>query len=712
MSLLDINIRSSYDSENTDFARDFFVPVLSHAVSYDRAVGYFSSSALVSITRGLYHFFKKGGRLRVLASPFLSKEDYRAIETGEKNRSEAALDALLRSLESPKTEEEIDRLNILAYMIASGRCEIRIAFTKNSMAMYHEKIAVITDEEGNAIAFTGSLNETGMAFHENYESIDVYRSWSADAERVAEKKEKFESLWDGRNSRITTKRFVEIEKHVIKRYLRKERPLSIPKSEKTRTTNKGPIQPDNIQLYEYQMQAVANFMGMNGRGIFAMATGSGKTITALSAMTELSQSLNNNLGVLIVVPYRHLIDQWLKDIRAYGISHPIICCGDSPMDWQLALHLALTRLENRGQDPFFCAIATVATFSSEKFQFCLNRYENEPLLIIADEAHNLGASKAQKALRFNYLYRLALSATFDRHHDTDGTQVLYDFFGKICIEFTLKQAIDGGFLTPYEYHPIFVSMSDNERAEYISLTKKIGRAMAKNNGESSQQAEMLEIKRSRLIANIKSKIPAFVQAIRPFVKDSFILVYCGPSVSYDPTLEELRTDNYSKSQIEQIVREVSQLGMTVITFTSSKNSEDRERIKRVFASGSIQVLVAIKCLDEGVSISGIQKAFILASTTNPKEYIQRRGRVLRKAEGKEKADIYDFVVLPYPIESLDYKTFLEIQDFQRLVANELMRYREFSELSLNDISLESIFLQLCSRFQLDPSLPSLLPERC
>lgn len=151
--------------------------------------------------------------------------------------------------------------------------------------------------------------------------------------------------------------------------------------------------------------------------------------------------------------------------------------------------------------------------------------------------------------------------------------------------------------------------------------------------------------------------------------------------------------------------------MTVITFTSSKNAEERERIKSVFASGSIQALVAIKCLDEGVSISGIEKAFILASTTNPKEYIQRRGRVLRKAEGKEKADIYDFVVLPYPIEPLEYKTFQEIQDFQRLIANELMRYREFSKLSLDNISLESIFLRLCSKFQLDPSSPSLLFER-
>ena len=637
------------------------------------------------------------------------------IEEGYRQREEVVQGALLRQLLDPTNESEIDRLNLLAAMISEGKCDIRIAMMQENRALYHEKIGIIEDDEGNRVAFQGSLNETRSALYGNFESIDLFFSWSgeSDAVRVQDKVDAFDRLWSNRWTKVKTFKFTELESAIVKKYLRPERELvdvdlKEGKSAEPIEVNEGPKPPAWLKLYPYQKLAVENFMSAKGRGIFDMATGTGKTLTALSAMTVLSASLGHVLGVVIVVPYKHLVAQWLEDIEAFGIDNPIACYSDSKQNWTISLKFALRSLRLRREDSFFCCITTTATFASEKFQQIITSANTRPLLLIADEAHNLGAGKTRGALTPVFDYRLALSATLERHHDAEGTSVLRNYFGDSCIEYGLGRAIEEGFLTPYEYYPIFVTMSSEERDAYGELTKKIGRALNAGSSELTESAKRLLIDRARLIANIKAKIPALCKALEPFKHESNILIYCGASVSFSTDVGALPDDYGEEAQIDEVVREASNMGMKVSTFTSQKNGHQREQLKMMFAQGAIQALVAIKCLDEGVSISGIQKAFILASSTNPKEYIQRRGRVLRLAKGKKKAEIYDFIVLPFSMEDTKSKLIKELEPYRRLVANELSRYREFSTLSRNIVFNNAEFLKLCTAYQLDISLPNLM----
>ena len=717
MGLKDLLIKPSYRSAHDDFAVDFFIPTLSVSSRYDRAVGFFSSTSLAQVTRGLFPFFMNGGHLRIVASPHMSEDDYQAIESGYKKRAEIIEDSLLRTLLEPRNDEELDRLNLLANMIASNLCDIKIAIMDASRGIYHEKIGLISDNEFNTLAFTGSLNETGTALNENFESIDVFTDWKndSDADRVLLKKEAFESLWNNQTKGVHCFEFSSISRNIVEKYLRRDRELK--NSDKpislfdSNCTNKGPSLPSWLKLHDYQKKAVDNFIKNNGTGLFDMATGTGKTLTALSAMTALSIQLNHVLGVIIVVPYVHLVTQWIEDIHAFGIKRPIIAFSETPQkDWQSELRSGLRDLSFNISNPFFCCITTTATFSTLKFQNIIQKANGLPLLLIGDEAHNLGSTRTKKYLIEIYKYRLGLSATLERHHDKDGTILLERFFGERCIYYDLERAILEKHLTPYEYYPVFVTMNEEERRAYVDLSRKIGKALASSEHELSPQAQNLLIERSRLIANIQGKINALNKSIEPFINSKNILIYCGASATFTTELPSL-PDSYAEiAQISQVVSLLSNKGMLVSTFTSSKNNLERDQIKKAFAEGDIQALVAIKCLDEGVNITGIQKAFILASSTNPKEYIQRRGRVLRLSPNKDKAEIYDYIVLPYDITDSSHMTFEELKHFRRHVANELIRYKEFARLSLNKTYSGLNFHQLCNHYQLDPTTDNLLGD--
>ena len=717
MSLRAHNFLPRYKSESHDFVSDFFVPALNDAIRYDRAVGYFSSTALVSISRGLYSLVQNGGSIRIIASPELSQSDYEAIEQGYKSRGEVAGEALLRSLKAAQSDEDIDRLNLVANLIAAKRCEIKIAIQRSRPGIYHEKIGIIEDLEGNMIAFTGSLNETANAFESNYESISVFCDWQV-KEYVDTYASDFEDLWNDRSKKVEVKKFDLIDKAIIDKYLRADRKLvshdkitAVPNIKEV-TMPYGPVMPQWLNLHSYQKLAVEAFEKHDGQGIFDMATGTGKTLTALAAMTTISHKINNALGVIIVVPYVHLIEQWIQDIKAFGITDTIACSA-SNKTWPEELHSAVRFLQFK--DKFFCCITTVATFCSSKIQDLLQRYIEKPLMLIADEAHNLGANKAQETLRNSHFrYKLALSATLSRHHDEDGTAFLESYFGKKCIEYDLKQAIDEGFLTPYEYHPIFVSMSAEERDNYADLTAKIGKALnATNQSEKkiSEAAEKLMIQRSRLIANVSSKIDALAKTIEPFKAESNILIYCGSAGKPSYENDFYYDDKSEIDQIEEVVKLVSEYNMSVLEFTSKKSAKNREVAKEFFSNEQIQVLVAIKCLDEGVNITGIKKAFILASSTNPKEYIQRRGRVLRRSPGKERAYIYDFIVLPYPLNACLNMSNDEKKLYRRLVQNEMGRFKEFASLCMNKTLNLADLTNICSFFKIDSSIP-LEKETC
>ena len=287
-------------------------------------------------------------------------------------------------------------------------------------------------------------------------------------------------------------------------------------------------------------------------------------------------------------------------------------------------------------------------------------------------------------------YRLALSATIERYRDEEGMAILKKYFGSTpCISFTLKDAIQKGFLTSYYYYPVVCYLDADELERYNDLTRLIIKngGASKENTEKNPYVEMLLIKRARIISGCKDKVAKLIEAIEPYKKEKNILVYCG-ATKYD---NDKINDDDDVRQIEEVNgRLYHELGMKVHKFTSSESKEEREDIKRRFASGDLQVVTAIKCLDEGVNIPAIQKAFILASSTNPKEYIQRRGRVLRRAKGKEYAEIFDFITLPRKLDTVQFCDKHQLEADLSLVRKEFNRMLDFAETARNPLAIDDL----------------------
>ncbi len=720
MSLKDHLIKSEYRSLIDDMVRDFYIPCLENAVSYRRAVGFFSSSSLVEVSQGIAKMAQNGGEIRIVASPYLSDEDIEAIKTGYENRKEVIEQALLRQLHEPVNYYASERMNMLANLVADGILDIRIAYTmdRSGMGMYHEKMGIIEDDEGNVIAFSGSNNESATAMSINYETMDVFRNWgdSSEKERVQLKCNAFHSIWNNNEPNIEVMEFENITKALIEKYRRKSTNFNIDKeeypdgvsAEGERSIDKttiAPRIPEGFELRDYQVEAIDKWEEQDFKGIFDMATGTGKTYTGLGAAARLSKRLEDRLALIIVCPYQHLVEQWVEDIVLFGMK-PIIGYSSSiQRSWKKNLESAIRdqKLKVRKRE-FFCFVTTNATFSSEFVQNQLSKIRSDILLMV-DEAHNFGADNLRRLLLPNYKYRLALSATLDRHGDPEGTEALYRYFGGKCIEYSLEKAIGEGKLTPYKYYPVIVSLSDIELQEYDNLTTQIAKCLTKDKrGKTvlSEKGKRLALQRSRLVAGASGKIQALEKYIMPYIEDKHILVYCGATTVFDGNQENMQIDNDEIRQIDLVTDLLgNKLHMKVSQFTSKENVEERNILKREFADGSnLQALIAIKCLDEGVNIPKIKTAFILASTNNPKEYIQRRGRVLRLAEGKDYAEIYDFITLPRKLDEVTGITEEQMKRELTLVKNELCRAEEFARIALNSVTASAIIDDIRTAYDL------------
>lgn len=709
MSFQELDIKKEYRSLLDSVAKDFYIPLLSQAVKYQRAVGFFSSSSLVEISKGISELAKNGGKIQLVASPYLSDEDVEAIKSGYAMRDQVVKEAIRREMTEGKTPFEKARLNLLANLISDNILDIKIAFTEDSdrMGMYHEKMGIITDAEGNRVAFAGSMNESATAMTLNYESIDVFCSWKGEEDRVIAKENAFASIWNDTEPNIKIIDFPELKQEIIEKYKRSVPDFEIDKKEYAPDIDTvlhtdlgvyseyGPKFPEWFKLHDYQDEAITEWQKRNYRGIFDMATGTGKTYTGLGALTTLSKNIGHKLAAIIVCPYQHLVEQWVEDILKFNID-PIIGYSDSKQkDWPKRLKDAIRdqKLKVRGKE-FFCFICTNATFSSDYVQTQLAKIKSDTLLMV-DEAHNFGAPYLSCLLYDNYKYRLALSATLDRHNDEEGTAKLYDFFGEKCIEYTLDRAIEEKKLTKYKYYPIVVTLTEEELEAYDNLSYEIGKCIMKGkNGKMklSSRGEKLALKRSRIVAGAKNKLTMLEEVIQPYIHDKHILVYCGATKGLEQNQDRTDVDSEDIRQIDAVTDLLgNKLGMEVSQFTSKESVEEREVLKREFSAGdTLKVLIAIKCLDEGVNIPKIKTAFILASTTNPKEYIQRRGRVLRLAEGKEYAEIYDFITLPYDTESVTSLTEAQVKRNSTLVKNELRRAEEFSRIAVNMVESASL----------------------
>lgn len=717
-----INILRSYKTNKNDVVKEFYIPVLQRSVLYKRAVGFFSSTALVELSKGIAGLVKNQGKIRFIVSPLLSAEDIEAINKGYEERKVIS-DALERELREPQNQSEKERLGWLSQLISNGILEIKVAFTppQKTTGMYHEKIGIIYDENGNKVAFTGSMNETINAFHNNYESIVVFNSLvSTDSQRVNDLEEDFDTLWASREPNITVIEFPKVIKDRLKPYEKHvknggrgslDEPDQLDQFEYEDLLELKPLQagvpaiPRGVSLHEYQLDAINNWANNLYRGIFDMATGTGKTYTGLGAAARLFDD-TKRLAVIIVAPYQHLVDQWVEDIVKFNMK-PTIGYSSSPQkDWK-------KRLENDifdfqlGIIDAMCFVTTNATFSSDFVQKKLNSLGKNTLLIV-DEAHNFGSTHLSLSLNPNFEYRLALSATLERHGDPQGTQVLKSYFGSKCIEYGLERAIREGKLTPYYYYPITVYLEEDELEIYKDLSYKISKEChVGKNGELkiTDKGKRLLLSRARVVAGARQKLTALKKAIEPYKDDSHMLIYCGATKTATYESDTFDPDDEGERQIVAVSKLLgNELKMKVTHFTSSESAAEREQIKHQFAEADpYQAIVAIKCLDEGVNIPSIKTAFILASTTNPKEYIQRRGRVLRLAPQKPYAVIYDFVTLIKPLDAVDQFE----SDYlcgRALAKRELSRLKEFGDIALNSRDSHQLISAIEETYELDSEL--------
>ncbi|KGX91724.1 DEAD/DEAH box helicase family protein [Pontibacillus marinus] len=696
MSFLHINLKESYRSSEDNVIENFYLPILQGAVLYRRAVGYFSSSALIDISKGISGLLRNNGKIQLIASPNLDKEDIEAIHKGYSEREKLIENKIIKELKSEKSYYEKERLNYIAHLISNQQLDIKIAFLNNgenkNIGLYHEKIGIVYDHEGNRIAFNGSLNETHSAFINNFESIDVFFSWNGnDINRVNNKESDFEKLWNNETKNIEIIDFPHLCRQELMNFkkdtLAEEKELY--KLNKATEDNQDlPFIPHEVKLYDYQEKAIQVWEEQNFQGIFNMATGSGKTFTSLGGLVRLSRHLNYNIFIVIVVPYQHLAEQWSDEVQVFNFDPIIAYSSSSQRNWRRKLRDAVIDF-NLGLSKVVTLISTNATYMTDFIQKQLSKVKGEVVLVV-DEAHNFGAASLSEFLLPSIKYRLALSATLERHQDEEGTNKLYDYFGEKCIDYGLKEAINDNKLVKYYYKPIVTTLNETELENYITLSKEIGRNMIdKGNGkkELNTRGKKVALERSRLVAGAINKIEILKELLlkneQPFEELKHALVYCGATTLYD--FDSNEDSNEQVKQIEAVMSLLGhELGIKAAKITAEEDMSERKKLLTKFSEGhDIQTLVAIKCLDEGVNIPEIDKAYILSSSSNPKEYVQRRGRILRKAPNKHTAVIYDFITLPRSLDTVRNIPLSQLNSDYSLVLKEIVRIREFAELSLN-----------------------------
>lgn len=659
-----ISLKKTYSSTSDNLLTDFYIPVLKESILYKRITGFFSSTSLLMASQGIAHFFANGGYYQLISGVVIENKDYEAMVKGLKTTEEVIMGRITFDVNKLENELEKDHLKILSWLISTKKLKIKIAvLPENSIGLFHEKIGIFEDKEHNNISFSGSINESGAGWSGNIEEFKVFRSWVDEEEDYLNRDIlKFSDYWNNNIKSFSVIDLPEaLEKQLLK--IRPENEIDFRAIIK-KITNETELRRE---LHDFQKEAILKWEENNYKGILEMATGTGKTFTALGAVKSVFAH-NKEYCAIIVVPYKHLVTQWLKDIKQELTGSIVIEVHGDTRGWKEKLPKFLQDY-NDGFIDKLVIVAVYDSLSSKDFIKKLNNSFNinKTYMIIADEVHNFGATKYSNGMIEAIKMRLGLSATPSRWFDEVGTQKLLNYFDKTVYEYTLKMAIANNYLTPYEYFPLTVQMDLDEFEEYSELTKKIIRSISisKNKSEEDVYLKLLTIKRSKILRKSKAKLIAFkklISELKTEGKIDHLLVYCD-----------------SDEQMVEAQKIINELGIISHRFTERETMEEREQILDSFDNGLYECLVAMKCLDEGVNVPSTRIAIILASSTNPREYVQRRGRVLRKYPGKTKAIIYDFIVIPP--EKMDDEFFFSVE--QKILKKELNRVQEFLDTATN-----------------------------
>lgn len=676
--LSDVTIGQSYSTSEADLIRDFYLPCLAEATTYDRAVGYFRASLFAIVGVALSDFAERGGIMRLICSPSLKKEDAEAILAGIETREvldNAATREVRLLLQDPRN---LPVTSLLATLISLGSLELRIAHRPMQSGIFHAKIGVLSDGE-NTISFSGSSNETFSAWDRtgNYESFEVFRSWDDDssADRVSRHRARFERLWNGDESGVETMSFPEAARRDILRFqderglvhalgaVRDEALKSLPR------TGSGDFVVGSAGtriLMKHQTDVLDEWTAASYCGIVKHATGAGKTVTALEAIRRWTSESRPSV---VVVPSEILVRQWLAEAETeFGPSVALLQAGagEGIARWTSALP------DHTRDDPDLgprLTIATIQTASSPTFRGLLQGGEH--LLLVIDEVHRSGAPTFSRVLEIEAGGRLGLSATPERYGDPDGTRRILDYFGGILKpEFGLQDAIDAGRLVPYDYHVHRVALDAWEMEEWKESTQRIRDAYARLPAIDGAKVltnafKLMLIQRSRIAKKAAAKVSLAHDVLRDHYSDGDSwLIYCDDT-----------------DQLDLVAQAIDDLGLSPLVYHSSMAGAQAETLE--YFARNRGVLVAIKCLDEGVDIPSVNAALVLASSTNPREFIQRRGRVLRKDVGKHSAVVRDALVVPDGTSETG-------DDTATLIRTELRRALEFARGARNAGTLHEL----------------------
>lgn len=696
--LNDVVFKHSYSSGYEE-PKEFFTEALIESSSFDLGLGFFSSSGIRSLAYGFALFIANGGKMQVVINHILNKEDKEAIKKGQAHLVDDFEDRILSDITRltkilSKANEHF--FHCLSYLISIGRIEF-VATVSTKGGLGHDKYGIFTDEKGNKVAFIGSANFSQSALELNGETITVFTS-PDDDKRIEEYQTLFNESWcndtphlihipidevktyikdkfpktsieellqNGYNLRITEK---ENTGSMINKY---HKPLSLRLLDKLELKEQEPHFPFPEER-TIQKDAYDAWITNGKNGVFAMATGSGKTVTALNCLRKQYKE-NGFYKAIIVVPTQALAIQWQQEAEAFNFQNIVSTHTDK--EWKNTLSRYITR-SLLDQTKSIIVITTYATFNRKDIQLFINKTKGiDTFIYIADEAHNIGSPASLKHLPEMIKWRIGLSATPERIYDDFGSDKLYEFFNsrppEYTYRYTMKQAIDESILCHYEYYPIFVELTNCEMEEYENISTQLRKFIDSDTGKYKPEAEMLLLKRKQIIHKAQNKkvaISELLEDLKQKRKLDYTFVFVPEG--YEPDYSEKDLYNIEQEDIH-IIDEYAQMfkehGYSYHKYISGL--DDAPSILKSFSDGDIQILLSMKCLDEGVDIPRAEHAIFCSSTGNPRQFVQRRGRVLRKSKEKDKAKIWDLIVTPPNIanDSADIDRNMFISEVKRIV---------------------------------------------
>ena len=681
-------------------AGEILIPGFRAATSVRGAFGWFTVGWIERLAPGLAVYLNRKGTdpIEFTVAPALFPNERAAVERGERmTRNEAAQLIVDMFVTGRVNASALARhaLDCLAWMIAKDRLLLRIA-VPTPESNYHPKIWLF-DDGLNQVLARGSGNATGRGVAGGVEHVDVDVSWTRESQdRVMKGIAMLDAWSQGESDGI--EEVVELPEALARDIIRTapEEPPQPRNYESVSRRRKGVVRgltqrsehrlriPTYLDWtdgpYAHQGEAVTAWEEADApeTGVIAMATGAGKTLTALICATRSQERLKGKPFLIVVsAPSVPLIMQWREEVKKFGVT---AIAPSLETNTDQALTRLFRGLQGGGTH---VVIVTNNLLCTQSFQATMDkklrtRGERVATMLIADEAHTLGADSFTRNKPEFFEKRLALSATPERQYDPDGTEEIFEFFGPTVCQFGLDRAI-GFCLVPYNYYVHASTLSEDELEEFERLTRRIGAAMGAGASEDDTRLQALLIARRRIIETGQSKIDLLREVLvrRGPRELKHVLIYASAK---------------NPEQFDEIGRLLTTLGVKWAPVTQ-ETTRDPKRLRRIlnsFAKGANQLLLAKKVLDEGVDIPSIREAFIVASSTVEREWVQRRGRVLRTHAGKRWAIVHDFLALP-PVRLVRGDG---TQGLKKIIETELNRTYAFGKHARNVAGADGVHADL------------------